>query len=125
MKEEVREKERSAAAHPATVRCKDAEGIFGEAQLLLAEKRTSLAALRTGIAVFALPLSALSVLVATSNYYDVVRVLHFLLPLLGLCALLTLLGGYLIIQAIRHIRKYDWLLRELKRRHTSIAEFIQ
>ena len=74
---------------------------------------------------FALPLSVLSVLVATSNYYDVVRVLHFLLPLLGLCALLTLLGGYLIIQAIRDIRKYDWLLRELKRRHTSIAEFIQ
>jgi hypothetical protein len=32
--------------------------IFGEIQLLLAEKRTALASLRTGIAVFALPLSA-------------------------------------------------------------------
>ena len=31
--------------------------IFGEIQLLLAEKRTALASLRTGIAVFALPLS--------------------------------------------------------------------
>jgi hypothetical protein len=34
--------------------------IFGEIQVLLAEKRTALASLRTGIAVFALPLSVLS-----------------------------------------------------------------
>ena len=42
--------------------------IFGEIQVLLAEKRTALAALRTGIAVFALPLSVLSALIATSRY---------------------------------------------------------
>ena len=34
--------------------------IFGEIQVLLAEKRTALASLRTGIAVFALPLTVLS-----------------------------------------------------------------
>jgi hypothetical protein len=34
--------------------------IFGEIQVLLAEKRTALADVRTGIAVFALPLSVLS-----------------------------------------------------------------
>jgi hypothetical protein len=39
--------------------------IFGEIQVLLAEKRTALASLRTGIAVFALPLSVLSALIAT------------------------------------------------------------
>jgi len=54
--------------------------VFGEIQLLLAEKRTALSSMRTGIAVFALPLSVLSVLVATSKYYDVLRVLHFLVP---------------------------------------------
>ena len=42
--------------------------VFGEIQLLLAEKRTALSSMRTGIAVFALPLSVLSVLVATSKY---------------------------------------------------------
>jgi hypothetical protein len=41
--------------------------IFGEIQVLLAEKRTPLASLRTGIAIFALPLSVLSVLIATSG----------------------------------------------------------
>lgn len=37
--------------------------MFGEIQVLLAEKRTALASLRTGIAVFALPLSVLSALI--------------------------------------------------------------
>jgi uncharacterized membrane protein YkgB len=41
--------------------------IFGEIQVLLAEKRTALAGLRTGIAVFALPLSVLSALIATCS----------------------------------------------------------
>jgi hypothetical protein len=42
--------------------------IFGEIQVLLAEKRTAPAFLRTGIAVFALPMSVLSALIATSRY---------------------------------------------------------
>lgn len=36
--------------------------VLNEMQLLLAEKRTALATLRTGIAIFAFPLSLLSVL---------------------------------------------------------------
>ena len=44
--------------------------ILGEIQVLLAEKRTALASLGTGIAVFALPFSVLSVLIATSRYYS-------------------------------------------------------
>ncbi len=42
--------------------------IFNEIQVLLAEKRTALSSLRTGIAIFALPLSVLSVLIATSRF---------------------------------------------------------
>ena len=53
--------------------------IFGEIQVLLAEKRTALASLRTGIAVFALPLSVLSALIATSRYYSMEKVM----PLFG------------------------------------------
>src|SRR6266516_1286880 len=53
--------------------------IFGEIQVLLAEKRTALASLRTGIAVFALPLSVLSALIATSRYYSMETVM----PLFG------------------------------------------
>jgi hypothetical protein len=49
--------------------------IFGEIQVLLAEKRTALAGLRTGIAVFALPLTVLSALIATSRLYRIEKVM--------------------------------------------------
>jgi len=57
--------------------------IFGEIQVLLTEKRTALALLRTGIAVFALPLSVLSALIATSRYYSMEKVMPLLLPLVA------------------------------------------
>jgi len=98
--------------------------IINEIQLLLAEKRTSLATLRTGIAVLVLPLSVLSVLIATSKYYNILHVMHLLLPLLGLCAALIALGAYLIIRAIIKIRHQDRHILEIKRKHSRIAEFM-
>ena len=98
--------------------------IFSEVQLILAEKRTSFSGLRTGIAIFALPLSVLSVLVATSKYYDISRVWHFLLPLLALNLGLIGLGTYLIIHAIVRIRRYDRHIQELKKKYSAIAEFM-
>src|SRR5882757_9489427 len=100
------------------------EILFAEIQLILAEKRTSLSALRTGIAVFALPLSVLSVLVATSKYYQAWNVLHFLVPLLALCVALIVLGSYLILHSVLRIRHYDRLIKALKRKHSAIAEFL-
>ena len=98
--------------------------ILGEIQLLLAEKRTSLAVMRTGIAVFALPLSVLSVLIATSRYYNVIHVIHLLVPLLLLCIALIVLGGYLIIRAIARMHRYDRLIFAFKRKHSKLAELL-
>jgi hypothetical protein len=56
--------------------------ILGEIQVLLSEKRTALSTMRTGIAVFALPLSVLSVLIATSRNYSIGKVMALLMPLL-------------------------------------------
>jgi len=98
--------------------------IINEVQLLLAEKRTSLAAMRTGIAVFALPITVMSVLIATSKYYDIVHVIHLLVPLLILCAALVLLGSYLITRSIMRIHHYDKHISEIKRKHSIISEFI-
>ena len=97
---------------------------INEVQLLLAEKRTSLAVMRTGIAVLALPLSVMSVLIATSKYYDVLHVLHFLVPLVLLNILLIAFGGYLIVHSIRHMRRYDLLMQELKKTHSVIGQYI-
>ena len=99
--------------------------IFGEIQMLLAEKRTALASLRTGIAVFALPLSVLSVLIATSRYYSMEKVMPLLVPLLLLNFGLVVLGAWLIYHSIHRIHRYDHLIRELTQKYRSIAEFIE
>ena len=98
--------------------------IINEVQLLLAEKRTSLAAMRTGIAVIALPLTVVSVLIATSKYYDIVHVMHLLVPLLILCAALVLLGSYLIVRSIIRLHRQDRHILDIKRKHSTIAEYI-
>ena len=99
--------------------------IFGEIQVLLAEKRTALASMRTGIAVFALPLSVLSVLIATSRYYNVGTVMPLLVPLLLLNFGLVVLGSWLIYRSIHRIHHYERRIRELSQKYRSIAEFIE
>ena len=98
---------------------------INEVQLILAEKRTSLAVMRTGIAMLALPLSVMSVLIATSKYYDVLHVLHFLVPLGALNLALIVFGAYLIIRSIIRMRHYDRLIHEIKLKHSVIGEFIE
>ena len=99
--------------------------IFGEIQVILAEKRTALASLRTGIAVFALPFSVLSVLIATSRYYSFDKVMPLLLPLLALNFGLVVLGSWLIYRSIHRIRHFEHRIRELSEKYRSIAEFIE
>ena len=95
--------------------------IFGEIQVLLAEKRTALASLRTGIAVFALPLSVLSALIATSRYYSMEKVMPLLLLNLGL----VVLGTWLVFRSVRRIRHFEHRIKELSEKYRSLAEFIE
>ena len=87
-----------------------------EISLLLAEKRTSLAVLRTAIAIFTLPLSVFTILIATSNYYDPIEILHFIVPLVIICALLIIFGLYLIIRSFKRIRKIDFRIEQFKKK---------
>jgi uncharacterized membrane protein YidH (DUF202 family) len=99
--------------------------VFGEIQVLLAEKRTALSALRTGIAVFALPLTVLSALIATSRYYSMEKVMPLLLPLLLLNLGLVVLGCWLVYRSIRRIHHFERRIRELSEKYRSLAEFIE
>jgi len=98
--------------------------VINEAQLILAEKRTSLSVMRTGIAVLAIPLGGTSLLIATSRYYDVLHVIHLMVPLMSLNGVLVVLGIYLIVRAFRRLHHQDRMMREIKKSHSCIAEFI-
>jgi len=94
--------------------------LLGEIQVLLSEKRTALSSMRTGIAVFALPLSVLSVLIATSRYYSIGKVMPLLLLNLGL----VVLGTWLVFHSIGRLHHYDRLIRELTQKYRSLAEIV-
>jgi len=98
--------------------------VINEVQLLLAEKRTSLSVMRTGIAVLVLPLSVLSVLIATSKYYDIFHVMSMFIPFVVLNAVLIILGLFLVVRSFRKMRHYDSLIQKLKKKHSAISEFI-
>jgi hypothetical protein len=74
--------------------------------------------------VFAVPMSVLSVLIATSKLYNTVHVMSLLLVLLVLNGGLVALGFYLIVHALRRLRRLDGLLREIKRKHSAVAQFL-
>ena len=95
--------------------------ILNEVQLLLSEKRTALSTMRTGIAVFAFPLSVLSILIATSHWYQLHEVMQWLVPLLLLNLGLIGLGIYLIARAFQRIHHYDRLIDGFKRKHSRLA----
>ena len=98
--------------------------IINEAQLILAEKRTSLSTLRTGIAVMALPMTVLSFLIAASRYYQAGKVLSLLIPLVLLCLALSALGVYLVVRAVLKLRHADRVLAQLKSRHSLLQQFM-
>ncbi len=88
---------------------------FENINLLLAEKRKSLSVLRTAIAIFTLPLSVLTILIATSRYYNPLESLHLLIPLLFVSFMLIILGVYLIFRSFRRIKKIDNRIGQSKR----------
>lgn len=98
---------------------------IARAQLILAEKRTSLSVVRTGIAVMALPLSVVTALIAFSRYYDVSHNLPLLVPLLLVCLLLILFGAFLLGRSLLRIRHQDLLLRKLKDRDPELRQMLE
>jgi hypothetical protein len=98
--------------------------ILGEIQVLLSEKRTALSIMRTGIAVFALPLSVLSVLIATSRYYSIGKVMPLLMPLLLLNLGLVVLGTWLVFHSIGRLHHDDRRIREVTQKYRSLADVV-
>lgn len=96
--------------------------LINEINLVLAEKRTSLSVMRTGLAALALPVSVFSVLVVISRYYEPLEVMYLLAPLLGLCVALTILGAYMIVKSLRRISQLSRVVIDLKKQNENLRE---
>ena len=94
----------------------DSENHFdNDISILLAEKRTSLAVLRTAIAFFTLPLSVFTILTATSRFYDPLESIPLLLIIIIINSILIIFGIYLIIRSFNRIRRIDRRIESIKK----------
>ena len=99
--------------------------LINEVQMLLAEKRTSLSSMRTGIAINAIPLSLLVLMVTMSRYYEASAMMWEIGTLSSFCILLLGIGTYLILRSLKKLHDYDRIILEIKRKHRSIGRFIE
>jgi uncharacterized membrane protein YdbT with pleckstrin-like domain len=97
--------------------------LINEIQLLLEEKRTSLAVMRTGIAILIIQLLISSFLIATSKSYQFLELIHVTIPFLVINIFLLVLASYLIISSLIHIRHYDRVILRLKK-HRRISDLM-
>lgn len=110
-------------AEPPLISDSDA-GATGLVQLLLAEKRTSLAVLRTGVSVGLVPLSITTLLVTLSRFYDWLANLHFLVPMYAVLTCLMALSLYLVGRSVRRIHSVDRQIEALRRNHPTLARWM-
>jgi hypothetical protein len=98
--------------------------ILNEIQLLLEEKRTSLATMRTGIAVVVAQLLVLSILIATSKHYQFIEIMHLTIPFLIINGALFFLACYLVIRSLVRLHHCDRIILKLKAKNKRIAELV-
>jgi uncharacterized membrane protein YidH (DUF202 family) len=88
-----------------------------------AEKRTHLAELRTGIGILTIPMSLLTILIATSNYYDINQVGSFITALVLGIVVLSFIGAYLVYTSFKRLRKDSKLRRKCDDLSCLVSEF--
>lgn len=98
--------------------------VMSEVQLLLAEKRTSFALMRTGVTVSLVPLSLASVLIATSAFWSVWDVWWLLIPLAFVGLVFLALGAFLIFHAMEHLAHTDRVLMGLRATDTLLEDLL-
>lgn len=113
-----------ARGQRALLSARDESTVITELELVLAEKRTALSVLRTGLAVTALPMTVVSFLIVTSRSYDPGSVLHLIAPLLLACLGLFALGITMVGRALLRLRHHDRVLREIKEQLPGIGHLL-
>ncbi len=98
--------------------------LMNRVQVILAEKRTSLAVLRTGIGLLTLPMTIVAFLVTTSSFWDPLENLVFLIPLFILNTALATMGIALIIRAWKRIRNFDRAIEAIKKHANTLGYVI-
>ncbi len=76
------------------------------------------------MAILTLPTSIVTLLIATSRFYDFTTNLHFLIPLFIVNTILMLLGFWLVGRALKRIYAFDKIINDLKKQDSELGKLI-
>lgn len=99
--------------------------LIGEIELLLAEKRTFFSLMRTGAAVFALPLSVFAFLWATLSSTSFVTNPYFIIPVGGLLILVSLIGVHLMKEGATRLKAVNAKIINVKSGNTRLNTLVE
>jgi len=99
--------------------------LIAEMELVLAEKQTFEATMRTGILLLPIPLSVFMVLIATSSYYEADNLFIALIGMIAFCVALLCVGTYLIQSSMGHIHRLNKKMKKLQGKDEEIGKLIE
>jgi hypothetical protein len=99
--------------------------VLQEIQVILAHKRTSLAEMRTGIMILTIPMSVFTVLVATSELYNVFAVLPLFTSLMVISVGLLFFAAYLIIRSLRKVFFFEERIHDIRQTYPYIRKHVR
>jgi undecaprenyl pyrophosphate phosphatase UppP len=98
--------------------------LLAEVQVLLAEKRTYYAMLRSAIAIATLPLTVIAFLIATVKYHQLFDNLWLSTVVIIVLSALTVVGISFIARANRRIRHINQMIEKIKSSNKRLAEIV-
>ena len=98
--------------------------LMTEVQLLLADKRTAFALMRTGVTVALVPMALWTFLIGTSQLWNVFDVLWVLVQFAAVTLTLFALGAYLVLHALEHLRHTEAVLVGLRSSDTMLEQLM-
>ena len=96
--------------------------IADEILLFLQEKRTILITIRIALGTIMVQVSLLSFLIATSQFYQWIEVMHLLVPFVVLNVIVLGIAGYFLIGSLIQLHRLERQIVRYKKRHSRIAE---
>jgi uncharacterized membrane protein YidH (DUF202 family) len=98
--------------------------LLSELQLVLAEKRTYLSILRTGLAVFTVPLTVIAFLGATAEYHGIFTNAIVAIVVVGGLAIISVIGLIIFYISQRKLRRLNTFVYHIKEENKRIAEIV-
>jgi len=88
------------------------------------DKRTALEMIRIGIRIIIAQIFGLGFLIATSKLYNLLEIMHLMVPFILLNVLLFILAAYLISGSLIRLNRLEIQIRRYQSKHSRLSKFV-